>query len=261
MQIHLPALAISSWVSKSLDDVMKFAVSLGFEAVELDCDEKPIPATRRSRVKLKEAMNQYELKVFYHSPFLDQAIGSVNPEIRQNTFNTLKMYLDFLEELEAKYLIVHAGVDDEECPRKNVADDLTRLVEISETKSITICIENLRFGLSSDPYDLSELAEVCGSKIAFDLGHANSCNWALSENRSSKDFLKVVASRVVGAHIYLKEEGGKHHPFTRIDEIRDALNYLSNLNTVNWWTIELPSIEDTIREKLMLEPYFRRNQT
>lgn len=255
MPTHHPLLAISSWVSKSYEDVLKFGISLGFKAVELDCDEKPIPATRRGRAQLKQITDKYGLEVFYHSPFLDQAIGSANNTIRQNTFNTLRMYLDFLQEYEAKYVVIHAGIDEEETPRENLVDDLTRLVDIAETKSITLCVENLRFGLSSDPYHLKELADECGSKITFDVGHANSCSWTLSENRSSRDFLKIIEGKVVAAHIYLKEGGGKHHPFTRIEEISDTLDNLIGLNAVKWWTIELPSIEDTIRQKLMLDSY------
>jgi sugar phosphate isomerase/epimerase len=255
MPVDHHLLAISSWVSKSYEDVLRFGTSLGFQAVELDCDEKPIPATRRGRAQLKEVMDKYGLEVFYHSPFLDQAIGSANSTIRKNTFNTLKMYLDFLQEYEAKYLVIHAGVDEEECPMENVLEDLANLVNIARTKGITLCIENLRFGVSSNPYALKELAEKCGSKITFDLGHANSCKWTIEESRSSKDFLKIVEDEVVAAHIYLKEGGGRHHPFTRIDEISDTLDRLLSLNSIKWWTIELPSIEDTIRQKLMLESY------
>jgi sugar phosphate isomerase/epimerase len=251
-------LAISSWVSKSFEDALRFGTSLGFQAVELDCDEKPIPATRRGRAQLKQIMEKYNLEVFYHSPFLDQAIGSANSAIRENTLSTLRMYLDFLQEYEAKFLVVHAGVDEEECPRANVVDDLTELVDIAQTKGIALCIENLRFGLSSNPYDLKELAGECGSKITFDLGHANSCKWTNGEGRSSKDFLKIVENNVMGAHIYLKEGGGKHHPFTSIDEVSDTLEYLLSLKDVRWWTIELPSIEDTIRQKLMLESYLAK---
>jgi sugar phosphate isomerase/epimerase len=250
-----PLLAISSWVSKSYEDVLRFGTSLGFQAVELDCDEKPIPATRRGRAQLKQVMDKYDLEVFYHAPFLDQAIGSANSTIRQNTLGTLRMYLDFLQEYEAKFLVIHAGIDEEECPRSNVVNDLTDLVDVAQKKGITICIENLRFGMSSDPYDLRELAEECGSKITFDLGHANSCKWTNEEGRSATDFLRVVEDKVAGAHIYLKEGGGKHHPFTRIDEVIGTLDRLSSMKEINWWTIELPSIEDTIRHKLMIESY------
>ena len=253
---HNHLLAISSWVSKIYEDVLRFGTSLGFQAVELDCDEKPIPATRRGRAQLKHVMDKYDLEVFYHSPFLDQAIGSANSTIRQNTFNTLKMYLDFLQEYKAKFLVIHAGVDEEECPRANIVKDLANLVEIARTKGITLCVENLRFGLSSNPYDLRKLAEECGSQITFDLGHANSCKWTNEEGRSPKDFLRIVEDKVMGAHIYLKEEGGKHHPFTSIDEVSDTLECLISLKDVKWWTIELPSIEDTIRQKLMLDSYF-----
>jgi sugar phosphate isomerase/epimerase len=255
MSTSRPLLAISSWVSKSYEDVLKFGVSLGFRAIELDCDEKPIPATQRGRKLLKEVLKKYGLEVFYHSPFLDQAIGSANSVIRQNTFNNLRMYLEFLQELDARYLVIHAGVDEEECPRRNIVDDLTRLVGIANTKSITLCVENLRYGLSSDPHNLRDLAEECGAKITFDLGHANSCDWTLNQNHSSKDFLRVIEERVVAAHIYLREGGGRHQPFTRIEEIKDTLDQLRSSNSVKWWTIELPDIEDTIREKLILDSY------
>jgi len=256
MTSERPQLAMCSWVSKSYEDVLRFALGLGFDAVELDCDEKPIPATKRSRDKLREVLNHYELKLFYHSPFLDQALGSANQFIRGNTINTLKMYLDFLEELEADYLVVHAGIDEEECPRQNVIEDMQRLVELAEAKSITLCIENLRFGLSSEPQSLLELAKECGSKITFDLGHANSCSWTSDQKRSSKDFLRIIEGRVVSAHVYLKEQGGRHHPFTKLEEVKETLDYLRNLGGVKWWTIELPNLEDVIREKSMLEHYF-----
>lgn len=168
------------------------------------------------------------------------------------------MYIDFLEELEASHLVIHAGVDDTECPRENVVEDLMKLVSIAESKSISLCVENLRFGLSSDPYRLRELAEECGSNIVFDLGHANSCRWTASEKRSPKDFLKIIENRVVGAHIYLKEEGGRHHAFREIDDVKETLDQLIGINGIVWWTIELPIIEDAIKEKLMIDSYFKK---
>jgi sugar phosphate isomerase/epimerase len=248
---------MSSWVTKYFDDVLKMALGMNFQAVEIDCDEKPIPATKASRNMIKETFSTYGLKIFYHSPFWDQAIGSTNEAIRQNTFSTLEMYLDFLQELEGSYLVIHAGVSDAECPEENVVEDLQKLVDIAESKGITLCVENLRFGLSSDPHRLRQLAEDSGSRIVFDLGHANSCPWIQSEKRSSKDFLRIIENKVVGAHVYLKEEGGRHQPFREIDEVKETLDELININGVVWWTIELPSIEDVIKQKLMLESYFK----
>ena len=257
--ISRPLLSMSSWVTKYFEDVLRFAQVLNFPAVEIDCDEKPIPATKASRSKLKETFNTYGLKIFYHSPFWDQAIGSTKEAIRRNTFNTLEMYLDFLEDLDGSYLVIHAGVSDTECPEENIVEDLQRLVDIAESKHITLCVENLRFGLSSDPHRLRQLAEESGSRIVFDLGHANSCSWIEDEKRSSKDFLRIIENKVVGAHVYLKEEGGRHHPFREIDEVKETLDELINIVGVVWWTIELPSIEDVIMQKLILDSYFKSN--
>lgn len=257
MLIARPLLSMCSWVSKNYEDVLRLALSSGFEAVELDCDEKPIPATKKSRMKMKEVIRQYGLGIFFHSPFLDQAIGSANDTIRQNTLNTLKMYLDFLEDFEAEYFVIHAGVDEEECPIRNVVDDLKNLIDIAQKKALTICVENLRIGVSSDPRRLFELAEECGTKICFDLGHAHSCPWVRNEKRSPREFLRIVENKVVAAHIYLKEEGGRHHPFTRIEEVKETLDHLRNLYGVKWWTIELPSLEDTMKEKLILDSYLK----
>jgi sugar phosphate isomerase/epimerase len=249
---------MSSWVTKNYEDVLRIASALNFDAVELDCDEKPIPATHTSRARVKEVFNKYPIKVFYHSPFIDQALGSGNDTIRQNSFNTLKMYLDFLEELGGSHLIIHAGVDETECPKENVVEDVRKLVDIAESKSITICVENLRFGLSSDPHRLSELAGECGSKIAFDLGHANSCSWTANEKRSASDFLEIIEDKVVAAHIYLKEEGGRHYAFREIGEVEKDLGRLIGISSVVWWTIELPLLEEVIREKLMIDSYFEK---
>ena len=245
-------------MTKNYEDVLRIAQELNFQAVEMDCDEKPIPATKAGRIKMKETFRMYGLQIFYHSPFLDQAIGSANEAIRQNTFNTLKMYLDFLEELGAGYLVIHAGVSDAECPEGNVVEDLTKLIGIAETKSITLCTENLRLGLSSDPHRLRELAEKTGSKIAFDLGHANSCHWTTDEKRSSKDFLRIIEDKVVAAHIYLKEEGGRHHPIKEINEVKETLDHLIGINSIVWWTMELPLLEDLIKQKLLIDTFLKK---
>jgi len=249
---------MSSWVTKNYEDVLGIALALNFDAVEIDCDEKPIPATKTSRTKIKEVFNRYPLRLFYHSPFLDQALGARNEAVRLNTFNTMSMYLGFLEELGASHLVLHAGVDDTECPEENVVEDLKRLVEIAESKHITLCVENLRFGLSSDPHRLLHLANESGSKIVFDLGHANSCRWTTNEKRSSKDFLRIIENKVVAAHIYLKEEGGRHHPFKEIGEVKETLSELVSINDVVWWTIELPNLEDIIKQKLMIDTYLKK---
>jgi sugar phosphate isomerase/epimerase len=249
---------MSSWVTKNLEDALGMALALNFDAVELDCDEKPIPATKTSRTKLKEVFSKYPLRMFYHSPFLDQALGARNEAVRINTYNTLKMYLDFLEELEASHLVLHAGINDEECPEENVVEDLRKLVDVAESKHITLCVENLRSSLSSDPHRLLKLAEESGSKIVFDLGHANSCRWVQSERRSSKDFLKIIEKKVVGAHIYLKEEGGRHHAIRELEEVKETLDQLISIDNMVWWTIELPLVEDIIKQKLMIDSYLKK---
>jgi sugar phosphate isomerase/epimerase len=114
-------------------------------------------------------------------------------------------------------------------------DNLSALVAYGAARGVTVCLENLRRGWTSDPDRFLELVQRSGASVTFDLGHANSSS--LSHRRL--EFLDRVAPRVVNAHVYAYEqEHVGHLAPSDLSVLRPLLAALL-ATSCDWWLIEL----------------------
>jgi sugar phosphate isomerase/epimerase len=129
--------------------------------------------------------------------------------------------------------------------------NLSVLVEYGQERGVTVCLENLRTGWTSDPDLFVQLVDQSGARVTFDLGHANSSAFAAQR----LGFLERVASRVVNAHVYEVERVGVGH-IAPID-LRVIGPLLESLlhTGCDWWLIELADQEAVERTQALLLAY------
>ena len=94
-----------------------------------------------------------------------------------------------------------------------------------------------------------------GAGVTFDLGHANSST-AAQAGYPAERFARMLAGRMVGAHIYDRETDVHHAPAT-IDSIAPTLDVLLDWSC-DWWTIELTRPGDVLHTARLLNDYLDR---
>lgn len=129
--------------------------------------------------------------------------------------------------------------------------NLSALVEYGQQRGVTVCLENLRTGWTSDPDRFVQLVDHSGAMVTFDLGHANSSPFAAQR----LEFLDRVASRVVNAHVYeVEREGLGHTAPTDLRVIGPLLESLLQTGC-DWWLIELADHKAVARTQALLLAY------
>jgi len=129
--------------------------------------------------------------------------------------------------------------------------NLCRLVDHAATKGISICLENLRAGLASEPENILAWAEASGCSITLDVGHALSSEVVAQGAYSMQDIVDMFSPRLAEVHIYGKEDERGHHPITDMEAMALVLEQLLNTGC-NWWTIELKDTFQALETKQQL---------
>ena len=126
---------------------------------------------------------------------------------------------------------------------------------VSLDLGIIICLENLRHGLTSDPNTVLNWAQVSGSMITLDVGHAVSCERVQSGALSVVDFVEAFADRLHEVHMY-ERETDRHYPPRDMSILGPIVDRLLETEC-KWWTIELDDSAEALATRNLLLDYLR----
>ena len=121
---------------------------------------------------------------------------------------------------------------------------------------MTICLENLRWGLTSEPAHFIELVEAADTAVTLDVGHAVSSETAHAGATTGAEFARMLAPRIVGAHVYDREDPHHIAP-TDLERIGDTLSVLLDETACRWWVIELFSADEIRPTRELLLEFLR----
>jgi len=194
--------------------------------------------------------------VRYHGFFPRYEIGHADAATAERA---LRVHLSALEAMHGRgeqIITVHIGLD-RTAPLDpgRVVQNLSRIVERAHALGITVCLENLRRGPTSDPETVVEWARESGAMITLDVGHAVSCQRAQSGELTALDFVETFADRLVEVHMY-ERETDRHYPpqgMTILGPIVDRLVTTS----CTWWTIELDDCDEALATRALLLGYLQ----
>lgn len=159
--------------------------------------------------------------------------------------------IDALPGTGNRILTVHLPLPSD-CSATDFADARSRLAEVvahGRAANVSVCLENLRWGVTSDPDRFIDLVESSDAAVTFDIGHANSSDVA-SAGFSAERFARLVSDRVRNAHIYDRED--PHHVAPHdLDRIGPVLDILLE-SQCDWWVIELFDRDEVIATREML---------
>ena len=206
---------------------------------------------------LPEHLNSFldtGIPVRHHGFFPGYEIGHRDSALAQRATCLHKQALEAMQGFGEQVITFHVGLrQGNPIDADQVVENLAKLVKHARSLGITVCLENLRRGPTSDPETLSAWARASGAMVTLDIGHAVSSHRVQSGELSPLDFLETVADRLWEVHMY-EREADRHYPptdMTILGPIVDRLLY----TPCTWWTVELDDYSEALATRALLLDY------
>ena len=195
--------------------------------------------------------------VRFHFPLGRYELGAGSAAESERALESMMRLVTLIGTLGGGQVTVHATLGDEHRSGAHfdaTADRLRRLVDHARSVDVYVCLENLRWGATSDPQTFARLAALADARVTFDVGHAVSSDAAASGSSAAR-FVELVADRIVSAHVY-GYETEYHHPPEDLERIGPALDALLEAGC-DWWTIELVDHDDIRSTRSLLTDFLK----
>ena len=187
----------------------------------------------------------------FHFPLGGIGLGTPDEANDAGGLAGAKEVIDALPGQGERLLTVHLPLCSDVTPRQlaSARDRLRDVVQYGCERGVTVCLENLRWGVTSDPAAFIDLIEYSGAGVTFDIGHANSSEFAQA-GFSSERFAELVSAHVRNAHVYDREDPYHRAP-TDLARIGPTLEILLQTGC-DWWVIELFDREEVVATRSLL---------
>jgi len=240
-------IALINIFDQDANKLADFASEFGFKGIDwslnLNLDESDF-------LRKMDTLKGFEIRFHCPWPLIDIAYADYRAEQAMQLFGP---WIDLISKAGGQYLTVHIGLGQSsvtELDWEKAIENLSRLVSFGAEHGITVCLENITTGWTSNPKLFKTLVKKTGAGVTLDIGHINACR---SEKPSEKLFeLYVMPNkrRIFNAHIYYTEipEHGHVAP-ERLDQILDYLWLLRSATSCDWWVIELSNPEEILKTK------------
>ncbi|WP_028572155.1 sugar phosphate isomerase/epimerase family protein [Desulfonatronum lacustre] len=190
--------------------------------------------------------------VRFHTRYFEHELGHADPALADLALEAHLRTLRAMVGLGEPVVTVHTGLDpNQPVQESRFVENLARLVAHGKDLGIVVCLENLRFGPSSEPANVLRWAERAGAMITLDVGHALGSEAARGGRCPAERFVDLFADRLFEVHIYGREDDQGHHPIEDIAPFRPLMAKLLQTECV-WWTIELQRPEHALATRALL---------
>jgi sugar phosphate isomerase/epimerase len=158
---------------------------------------------------------------------------------------------DLIAEVGATTAVLHF---DSDADAVGVTDELCQFVDYCSQRGLTVAIENLSWGVTSDPARLLDIVAKSGSKITLDIGHA----MIRRSLEAFREFVKLVGHLVVHVHLYGEEGSSRSHlPFSSREVAHFVFDVLRTDTVATWWTCEMDSLSLCCAQRDTLETWLQ----
>lgn len=194
------------------------------------------------------------IPVRYHAFFQGYELGHPDETVRSDAVAAHKGLLDAMTGRGEQVVTLHIGLNSqEEVLAEPAVENLGIIVDYARARDITVCLENLRRGPTSDPETLMRWAEESGAMVTLDIGHALGSSRVLGGEITGLEFFDIVAPRLREAHVYEKETD-RHYPPADLTVIGPVLERLLDAGCP-WWTIELDDFSEVLSTRNLLNEF------
>lgn len=196
--------------------------------------------------------------VRHHGYFPGFELGNKDQLLAEQALSLHVKHIDAMTGLGEQVMTVHVGLlPDIGLDHNRVLQSLSRLVDYAAKRAITISLENLRFGPTSNPETMLKWTAESGASITLDVGHAVSCDRVRNGELSVAQIIEMFRHNLAEVHFYESETDTHHAPkdMAILGPIVDSL-----LETAcRWWTIELNSYDDVLNTRNLISKYLVEN--
>jgi sugar phosphate isomerase/epimerase len=237
----LPRIAICAHATPTLPEAVSLAGEVaGPICIEYSFDPSNLAIAQRDSEAIRR-LAERDVELRYHFPLGRFELANLDEDSATEALGQFLSAVDIVSRSGGRYLTVHAALHGgaHEYPVfERTKDRLRELVEHGNEVGVTVCLENLRWGLTSEPEHFVDLVEAADSAVTLDVGHAVSSETARAGITTGAEYARLLAPRIVGAHVYDREDPHHIAP-TNLDRIGDTLRVLLGETTCRWWVIEL----------------------
>jgi sugar phosphate isomerase/epimerase len=192
--------------------------------------------------------------VRYHGFFMGYEIGHQDRAAAEKGLGVHLAALEAMAGRGEQVLTVHIGlIKDDPIDAGRAEENLGRLAARGRELGITVCLENLRQGITSDPERVHGWAEATGAMLTLDVGHMLSCRRVQEGSIAALDFVEIFAGRLVEVHMY-ERETDRHYPPRNMEVLGPIVDRLLNTGC-GWWTIELVDYAEVLVTRALLLEY------
>jgi sugar phosphate isomerase/epimerase len=251
----IPSLAICGHATPALIETAELALEVPGQplCVEYSFDPENVRSALED-TRFLRTLAPESAEIRFHFPLGHIELADLDPDAGERALSRFFSAVEVVAEAGGEFLTVHAALPMGAHEFKvfgETKDRLRRLVEFGRDRGVTVALENLRWGLTSHPRHFIDLVEWSGSAVTLDVGHAVSSDVAESGAYSGAEFARLVAPRIVGAHVY-DREAPHHIAPTDLDRIGETLRVLLGETGCRWWVIELFSADEIRSTRALL---------
>ena len=246
-------IANSSLCAKYPDEVISIAQNNIDKAIEWDLNYIPPTLSSVRKEGLANCIIENGLKIRYHLPYSFVEIGHNDTNIRDFSLLVMRQYLDFIHSLQGAFAVIHIGYF-ENCTLQDCLTNLQKTADYAKQLGITLCVENLLQGITTNIEYLFELLNVDNVCLCLDTGHANVVN---QSNNNYIPLLLSVLDKVKHSHIYFSEDSNFNHiPFDKETLDNSEIMIALAESSCDWFSMELDNFEEQEKQKSILKPFF-----
>jgi sugar phosphate isomerase/epimerase len=235
---------------------VEFAIKNGFEGIELNLDYARLPIAPQAFDRLKHELGNISYK--FHAPTTDVELGHRDPVIRDASLRYLQHYLDLISRIGGKYVTVHLAaksIVETVLSLDGAVQSLSSLVSYGLDRGVTVCLENLKHGWTSNPGLFNSILLQTGAAATIDIGHLRATPLIRDQKLTPSQFLEQVKANIVTTYVYeIETPDGIHLPPSDLVNIKDILGFLLNRGCT-WFVIELPDCQSTLNTLSLLRNY------
>jgi sugar phosphate isomerase/epimerase len=232
-----PRLAICHRPADDLELMLRTALECGADAgVEVTLD--PEDGTHLGGIAA--TIRRAGLSARYHYPLCGHQLASADPGEAARAEAEMSRALQSVADAGGTHFTVHAALhigSRQTGEFARTAEHLSRIAEVGRRLGVRVCVENLRWGDTSDPAVFLDLVESTGAGATVDVGHASSSD-ASAHGIGADRFVALLAPHIETAHVYEREDHAGHHAPEKLNGMQRALDALCE-TTCDWWTVEL----------------------
>jgi sugar phosphate isomerase/epimerase len=194
------------------------------------------------------------IPIRHHGYFPGFELGDIDDQKAELALHVHKRAVDVMQGYGEQVMTVHIGLQPHiELDHKKALENMCRLVEYSRKLGVTVCLENLRRGPTSNPETVVEWAVQSGASITMDIGHAVSCQRVQRGELKVPEIVEKFSFLLEEVHFY-ESETDIHHAPKDMSILGPVVDQLVKTDC-RWWTIELNDYDEILNTRQLIQNY------